>query len=72
MTVIQYWTTRSGNIIVFGTGFGGINSMNIGPDGLLYVVSVEHGKVYKIMPHDKYTLNKVDTKLTGNAENYDS
>ena len=24
--------------------------MNIGPDGLLYVVSVEHGKVYKIMP----------------------
>jgi hypothetical protein len=26
--------------------------MNIGPDGLLYVVSVEHGKVYKIMPRD--------------------
>jgi len=27
--------------------------MNIGPDGLLYVVSVEHGKVYRIMPKDK-------------------
>ena len=38
--------------IVFTTGFGGISSMNIGPDGLLYVVSVEHGKVYKIMPRD--------------------
>ncbi|MGH9926553.1 MAG: hypothetical protein ACRD5B_14375 [Nitrososphaeraceae archaeon] len=29
---------------------GGISSLNIGPDGLLYVVSVEHGKVYRIIP----------------------
>jgi hypothetical protein len=41
-----------GGDIVFGTGFGGISSMNIRPDGLLNVISVEHGKVYKILPND--------------------
>jgi len=39
-------------VIVFGTGFVGNSTMNIGPDGLLYVVSVEQGKVYKIMTFD--------------------
>ena len=50
--VLQNWSSLGFEDIVFGTGFGGISSMNIGPDGLLYVVSVEHGKVYKIMPSD--------------------
>jgi len=48
--VLQNWNSTGFEDIVFGTGFGGISSMNIGPDGFLYVVSVEHGKVYRIMP----------------------
>jgi glucose/arabinose dehydrogenase len=48
--VLQNWNSTGFEDVVFGTGFGGISSMNIGPDGFLYVVSVEHGKVYRIMP----------------------
>jgi aldose sugar dehydrogenase len=51
--VLQNWSSSGYEDIVFGTGFGGISSMNIGPNGLLYVVSVEHGKVYKIVPSDR-------------------
>ena len=51
--ILQDWNSTGYNDIVFGTGFGGISSLNIGPDGILYVVSFEHGKVYKIMPSDK-------------------
>lgn len=50
--ILQDWNSTGYNDIVFGTGFGGISSLNIGPDGLLYVVSVEHGKVYKIMSNN--------------------
>jgi aldose sugar dehydrogenase len=48
--VLQNWNSPGFEEIVLGTGFGGISSMNIGPDGFLYVVSVEHGKVYRIIP----------------------
>jgi glucose/arabinose dehydrogenase len=48
--VLQNWNSTGFEDIVFGTGFGGISSLNIGPDGYLYVVSVEHGKVYRILP----------------------
>ena len=48
--VLQNWNSTGFEDIVFGTGFGGISSLNTGPDGYLYVVSVEHGKVYRIMP----------------------
>lgn len=48
--VLQNWNSTGFKDIVFGTGFGGIHSLNIGPDGYLYVVSVEHGKGYRIMP----------------------
>jgi glucose/arabinose dehydrogenase len=37
--VLQNWNSTGFEDIVFGTGFGGISSMNIGPDGFLYVVS---------------------------------
>jgi glucose/arabinose dehydrogenase len=50
--VLQNWNSTGSEDIVFGTGFGGISSMNIGPDGFLYVVSVEHGKVYRITPNN--------------------
>ncbi len=48
--VLQNWNSTGFEDIVFGTGFGGISSLNTGPDGYLYVVSVEHGKVYRIIP----------------------
>ena len=48
--VLQNWNSTGFKDIVFGTGFGGTHSLNIGTDGYLYVVSVEHGKGYRIMP----------------------
>jgi glucose/arabinose dehydrogenase len=36
--------------IVFAEGFGGITDLEVGPDGYLYVVSLGHGAIYKILP----------------------
>ncbi|HET6799190.1 MAG TPA: PQQ-dependent sugar dehydrogenase [Nitrososphaeraceae archaeon] len=36
--------------IVFAEGFGGITDLEVGPDGYLYVVSLGHGAVYRILP----------------------
>ena len=36
--------------IIFGTGFGGITDIKTGPDGLLYVLSIENGEIYRIQP----------------------
>jgi hypothetical protein len=36
--------------IVFAEGFGGVSDLEVGPDGLLYVVSLGHGAIYKILP----------------------
>lgn len=38
------------NQLIFGSGFGGITDMDIGPDGYLYVLSFGNGAVYKISP----------------------
>ena len=38
--------------IVFGEGFGGISDLELGPyDGYLYVVSLGHGSIYRIVPN---------------------
>jgi aldose sugar dehydrogenase len=37
------------NEFIFGTGFGGITDLKVGPDGLLYVVSFS-GRIYVISP----------------------
>jgi aldose sugar dehydrogenase len=56
---------------VFGKGFGGIVDMEIGPDGLLYILSISkfsglsspldydhsEGTIYRIMPRSDYGLN---------------
>ena len=39
--------------VVFAKGFGGITDIEVGPDGYLYLVSYEHGKLYRITPVDK-------------------
>lgn len=36
--------------IIFGTGFGCITDIEIGPDGLLYTVSLSDGIIYRIIP----------------------
>jgi glucose/arabinose dehydrogenase len=36
--------------IIFGEGFGGITDLEVGPDGYVYVVSIAHGTIYRIMP----------------------
>lgn len=36
--------------IIFGTGFGGITDIKTGPDGLLYVLSIGDGVIYRIIP----------------------
>ena len=36
--------------IVFGTGFDCITDVEMGPDGLLYVVSISDNTIYKILP----------------------
>ena len=37
--------------IIFGEGFGGISDLEVGPyDGYLYIVSLGHGSIYRIVP----------------------
>jgi glucose/arabinose dehydrogenase len=36
--------------IIFAEGFGGITDLEVGPDGYLYVVSLGHGSIYRILP----------------------
>jgi aldose sugar dehydrogenase len=36
--------------IIFAEEFGGITDLEVGPDGYLYVVSLGHGAIYKILP----------------------
>jgi aldose sugar dehydrogenase len=36
--------------IVFGSGFGGVTDLSVGPDGYLYVVSIGQGKIFRILP----------------------
>jgi aldose sugar dehydrogenase len=38
--------------LIFGTDFGGVTDLKVGPDGLLYVVSLGAGAVYRIVPGD--------------------
>jgi glucose/arabinose dehydrogenase len=34
--------------LIFGEGFGRITDIETGPDGLLYILSYEDGKIYRI------------------------
>ena len=38
------------NDIEFGSGFNGISSIAVSPDGYLYVVGVTNGAIYRISP----------------------
>jgi len=43
--------------IIFGTGFGCVTDVVAGPDGLLYVVSLTDGTIYRIVPKSDATQN---------------
>ena len=43
--------------IIFGTGFGCITDVIAGPDGLLYLVSLSDGTIYRIVPKSDATQN---------------
>ena len=43
-------TGESMDDLIFGTGFGCLTDIEVGPDGLLYVLSLSEGTIYKIMP----------------------
>jgi glucose/arabinose dehydrogenase len=36
--------------IIFGTGFGCVTDIEVGPDGLLYIVSLSEEKIFRIIP----------------------
>ena len=38
--------------IIIGTGFGCITDIEVGPDGFLYVVSLNRGKIFRIAPKE--------------------
>jgi len=46
--------------LIFGTGFGGIADLKVGPDGKLYVLSLTQGKIFSIMPAGSATPGLYD------------
>ncbi|MGH7768241.1 MAG: PQQ-dependent sugar dehydrogenase [Candidatus Binatia bacterium] len=48
--LLDYVGDNAGELseLVLGNGFGGITDLKVGPDGLLYVVSIGAGKIYRI------------------------
>jgi glucose/arabinose dehydrogenase len=51
--------------IIFAAGFGLITDLEIGPDGYLYAVDFNLGKIYRIVPNDpKEHAEPLDDKLS--------
>jgi aldose sugar dehydrogenase len=44
---------RELSLITFGTNFGRITDIETGPDGLLYILSYEGGKIFRISPNNQ-------------------
>jgi len=43
--------------IVLGSGFNGITDIKIGPDGLIYIVSIMDGAIYRVSPNTEKDEN---------------
>lgn len=39
--------------IIMGTGFSGITDIKVGPDGLIYIISIVDGAIYRIIPSEQ-------------------
>ena len=50
--------------IIFGEGFGCITDLEIGPDGLLYAVSLSEGTIFRMIPQSMATTS-VSTEKGG-------
>jgi aldose sugar dehydrogenase len=46
-------TANETRAVTFAHGFGTITDLEVGPDGYLYVVSLDHGTIYRIVPVDE-------------------
>jgi len=42
---------------IFGSGFGCITDLEIGPDGLLYIVSLSEGTIFRMIPQSMATTS---------------
>ncbi len=49
--------------LIFGTGFGVITDLKIGPEGLLYVLSLSLGKIFRISSRAGFIM--IDAKANG-------
>jgi glucose/arabinose dehydrogenase len=54
--------------MTFGSDFGGISDMTIGPDGYLYVVSLGRGTIYRIVPTTSIAAGSSDVLTTSNEQ----
>jgi aldose sugar dehydrogenase len=45
-------TTNELSEIIFATGFDGISDLQVGPDGFLYILAINQGIIYRIVPTD--------------------
>lgn len=50
--------------IILGTGFGCLTDIKVGPDGLIYIVSLSDGAIYRLVPKDL-----ADNQLFGISNN---
>ena len=50
------------NDVLFGTGFGGITDVKVGPDGYLYILTFQDdgGSIFRIVPDDLPTSDDTD------------
>jgi hypothetical protein len=53
--------------IVFGTGFGCISDIEMGPDGLLYISSLSEGAIFRLVPAEPQDSGAVMYALAGAA-----
>jgi aldose sugar dehydrogenase len=57
--------------IIFGTGFGCLTDIEVGPDGLLYIVSLSEGAIFRILPEGMVQQQQQQTiDSTGSAYPY--
>jgi glucose/arabinose dehydrogenase len=52
--------------IVFGTGFGCLTDIEVGPDGFIYIVSLSEERIYRILP--KAATQQMDVDDTTSVE----
>jgi glucose/arabinose dehydrogenase len=60
-------TGESQEGIIFGTGFGCISDVETGPDGLLYLVSLSEGTIFRVEPRNYTAQAPPDTMMMAAA-----